>query len=214
MLLLSAAAPAVFLVGLRCAEACQRPGAYHPAAQTVSTLAGRGASDPWVMAGTMFGIGVAYVVVAAGLRGIPRLGRGLLGVGAASVIGTALAPQPAHGSSTVHMTAMVIGCLAFACWPLALAVDRGLDPRLRRGLLTASAAIVTALAWLCAQACVGGRDLGVAERVLILAQTVPPMGVAAAVAFRAGGWRWPSISPVPTCGAVATGGHGRIRERR
>lgn len=181
VLVLSMAAPVVFLVGLHCAEVAQRPGTYDPVAQTVSTLAGRGASDPWIMTGTMLGIGLAYVAVAASLRGMSRLGRGVLGIGAASVIGTALAPQPAHGTSAVHMTAVVIGCLAFAGWPLALAGDRGLNPWLRRALVAASTVIAVTLAWLCAQACAHGTLLGTAERVLILAQTVPPIAVAAAL---------------------------------
>lgn len=196
VLTLSVSAPMVLVVGVLVAQGVQRPGTYDPVAQTVSTLAGRGATDRWFMAGTLFALGVIYLVVAAGLAAVPWTGRLALGLGAAAVICTSLAPQPAHGSSTVHMAGMVISCLAFVGWPLALAVDRGVDPALRRGSLAAAAVMLVALGWLCAQAWTDGPWLGSAERVLILTQTVWPIRVAAA-SWREGAGRGK--------GATATG---------
>lgn len=97
------------------------------------------------MTSTLLAVGVIYLLVAAGLRSISRPGCLVLVLGAVALISTALAPQPAHGSSGAYMAGMVIGTLAFVGWPLALASDRGLDPRLRRGSLAATAAMIVVL---------------------------------------------------------------------
>lgn len=178
VVLLTLAVPVVLVVGGLVAEALQPPGTYDPVGQTVSTLAGRGAADRWLMAGTLAGVGVAYLLVAAGLRGASRAARAVLATGGGCVVLAALAAQPAHGSSTLHMIATVAGALAFVVWPLPLAADPAQSLRMRRGSLAATAAMTVALGWLCAQAWTDGTWLGVAERVLILSQTVWPIRVA------------------------------------
>ncbi|HSK60586.1 MAG TPA: DUF998 domain-containing protein, partial [Actinomycetospora sp.] len=175
---LAGALPVLFLLGGLAAEAAQPPGTYDAYGQTVSTLAGRGASDRWIMAAVLAAMGVIYVLVAAGLRGVPRSARLVLGLAGGAALVAALAPQPAHGSSTVHMAATVTAVLALILWTLPLAADRTLDAGLRRGSLVAAAVMSLGLAWLCAQAWTDGTWLGVAERVLILAQTVWPIRVA------------------------------------
>jgi hypothetical membrane protein len=177
---LAVAAPVVLVGGGLLAEAAQPPGSYDPVGQTVSTLAGLGATDRWIMAAALAFAGVVYVLVAAGLRGVGRVARLVLGVGGVAVVVAALAAQPVHGSSPLHMTATVIGAVAFVLWPLPLAADPALDPALRRGSLVASGAMAVALAWLCAQAWTDGTWLGVAERVLLLSETVWPLRVAIA----------------------------------
>lgn len=194
---LSLAAPVVFVVGAVLARAVQPAGSYHPVTQTVSTLAGRGATDRWLMSGTLLALGVIYLLVAAGLRGVPRAARLVLGVGAVAVVVTALAPQPAHGSSAVHMTSTVVATVALVGWPLVLAADRDLDPGLRRGSVAMTAVMVVALGWLCAQAWTDGTWLGAAERVLIVAETAWPIRVAVA-AWRADGRRGPMTTEVAT----------------
>lgn len=173
MLLLAAAAPVVLVVGVLLAQAVQRPGGYAPVRQTVSTLAGRGADERWVMTGCLLLLGLLYLAVAVGLRA-PRPGRWVLGTGAAALVVVGLAPQPAHGSSTVHMTAMVIACAAFTLWPLGLLRA----PHLRAGSVVAVGAVAATVAWLCAQAWTDGTWLGAAERAVLLAQTVWPLRVA------------------------------------
>ena len=182
---LSVAAPALLVIGGLVAASLQPPGTYDAVGQTISTLAGRGAIDRWIMAAVLASMGVIYLLVAAGLRGVPRPARLLLGVGGGAVVVAALAAQPAHGSSTVHMTATVTGMLAFVAWTVPLAADRGLDPGLRRDSAVAIVAMAAAVAWLCAQAWTDGTWLGAAERVLLLVQTVWPVRVAVA------SWRGP-----------------------
>lgn len=177
---LAVATPVVLVVGGFLAEAAQPPGSYDAVGQTVSTLAGLGATDRWIMAAALAAAGVSYLLVAAFLRGVGRSARLVLGVGGFAVVVAALAAQPVHGSSPLHMTATVTGAVAFVLWPLPLAADRGLDPGLRRGSLIATGAMALALAWLCAQAWTDGTWLGVAERVLILSETVWPIRIAIA----------------------------------
>jgi hypothetical membrane protein len=191
VLALSLAGPVVLVAGTVLAEAVQPPGSYHPVAQTVSTLAGRGAADPWLMSGTLAVLGVIYLAVAAGLHAVPRAARFVLGVGAVAYLSAALAPQPVHGSSAAHMISAVVGFLAFVGWPLALAADRGLDPRLRRGSVAATAVMTVALGWLCAQAWTDGTWLGAAERLLLLAEMVWPIRIAAESWRRSAGDREP-----------------------
>ncbi len=183
---LAVASPVLFVVGGLAAEVAQPLGTYDAVGQTVSTLAGRGATDRWIMATVLAAMGVIYLVMAAGLQRVPRSARVVLGVGGAAVVVAALAAQPVHGSSTVHMAATVTGIVALVAWTVPLAADRTVDPALRRDSLVAVAAMTAAVTWLCAQAWTDGTWLGVAERVLILVQTVWPVRVAVAA------WRGPA----------------------
>lgn len=189
VVVLSVVAPTLLVLGGLVAESVQPPGTYDAVGQTVSTLAGRGATDRWIMAAVLASMGVLYLLVALGLRGVPRPARLILGVGGGAVVVAALAAQPAHGSSTVHMTATVTGMIAFIVWTVPLAVDRGVDPGLRRDAVVALGAMAGALAWLCAQAWTDGTWLGAAERVLLLVQTVWPVRVTVAA------WRGPLGRP-------------------
>ncbi len=176
VVVLSVLAPVVLVAGVLVAQHLQTPGTYDPVRQTVSTLAARGAENRWVATTTLLALGVIYVLVAAGLRGIARSARMVLGLGAVGLIVVALSPQPAHGSSTMHMVAMVTTSVAFAAWPLALLRDA----RLRHGSLAAAMTMGAAMVWLAAQAWTDGTWLGVAERVLLLVEAVWPIRVAVA----------------------------------
>ncbi|MEJ2862849.1 DUF998 domain-containing protein [Actinomycetospora flava] len=178
LLALTLAAPVVLVAGALVAQLVQPPGSYDAVGQTVSTLAGRGATDRWIMGGALALIGVIYLLVAAGLRAVSPYARGILTGGAVAVIVAALAVQPAHGSSTIHMAGTVIAAVAFVFWPVPLITDRRLDPALRRGSAIAVAGMLGLLAWLCAQAWTDGTWIGMAERALILGETVWPIAVA------------------------------------
>ena len=184
-LLLAAVAPLVLVVGVLLAQAVQRPGGYAPVRQTVSTLAGRGADDRWIMTAGLLALGLIYLAVAAGLRA-PRPGRWILGVGALAVVVVSLAPQPAHGSSAVHMTAMALACAAFTLWPLGLLRA----PHLRAGSVVMTGVVAATVVWLCAQAWTDGTWLGAAERTVLLAQTVWPLRVALGTRSLGASARW------------------------
>ncbi|MFC5063752.1 DUF998 domain-containing protein [Actinomycetospora atypica] len=178
VLALALLAPVVLVVGVLLAQAVQHAGGYDPVRQTVSTLAGRGADERWVMTTTLFLLGLIYLAVAAGLRSVPRAGRAVLALGAVALVVVAAAPQPARGSSAVHMAAMAVSCAACGLWPLALVADPRSPGPLRRRSLAAVLAVALLVAWLCAQAWTDGTWLGVAERVVMLGETVWPIHVA------------------------------------
>jgi len=177
---LTVLAPVVLVVGFVVAQGAQLR-AYDPIEQTVSTLAGRGATDRWIMTTVLLVTGTIYLVVASGLRPLGVIARLLLGLGGAMVLAAALAPQPAAGSSAVHMTSATIAWAAFASWPLAAAAGSGLRRGLRLGSLVASGVLVVLMGWFCAQLWSDGTWLGVAERVLLAAQTVWPIAIAASL---------------------------------
>jgi len=176
---LALAAPLLLLAGLWTAELRQPVGVYDPIAQTASTLAGRGATDRWIMTGALLAIGVIYVLAPLGMSMMPLVGRLLLGTGGVTVVAAALAPQPAQGSSVVHMTSATIAWAAFATWPLAAASCLG--PRGRWWALGATGVMVLLLGWFCDQLWSHGAWLGLTERVLLVAQTIWPITVAAAL---------------------------------
>lgn len=175
---LTAVAPVVLVVGELVARRAQRPGSYDPVAQTVSTLAGRGAALPWLMAGTLLLLGVTFLAIAAALRAVPIAGRAVLAAGALALITVAFAPQPAAGTSTIHIAVVFVGVAAFAGWPLVLAVDRTTAPRLRTEAWTVLAVAGTEAAWWGWQAGTHGGWLGVAERAMLLTVTLFPVRVA------------------------------------
>ena len=173
-------APVVLVGGDLLARSAQPLGAYDPVRQSVSTLAGLGATDRWLMTTALVLLGLAQLAVARGLHGVPGAARAVLAVGGVCVFVVALAPQPARGSSPVHMAGMVVGCLAFALWPLVAALVPGWSRPLRAQSLVAAAAMLALLGWLCAQAWTDGTWLGVAERGCLVAQMVWPVRLAAA----------------------------------
>lgn len=170
-------APVLVLVGAGVAAAAQPPG-YDAVRQTFSALANRGATDRWIMTGTLLALGVGYVVAAAALPGVRALGRVVLGIGGAAVTLAGLMPQPAQGSSTAHMVAAGVGWAAFALFPLAASRSGG-DPAVDRWSARAPALVVTAvlvvlLVWFVVELTGGGPRLGLAERVLVVGLTLWP----------------------------------------
>jgi hypothetical membrane protein len=170
--------PTVLVLGELAARRAQPPGSYDPVTGTVSTLAGRSATAPWLMAGTFVIVGLVYVGVAVGLASVAAPGRGALAAGALGLVGLAFLPQPAAGTSVLHIVTVFVGAAAFGGWPLALAVDPRVPTRLRREAWAVLALTGTEAAWWGEQAAVHGSWLGVAERVMLLTVTSWPIRVA------------------------------------
>lgn len=171
-------APVVVLVGSGYAAAAQPPG-YDPVRQTLSALANRGATDRWIMVSTLLVLGLGYLVTAVAVPAVPARARVVLGAGGAAVTFAALFSQPATGSSAWHMGSAALGWLAFTCWPLAVSRRRADPPLLGRGpAWVVTAVLVALLCWFGLELLLGGTRLGLAQRVLVLAQTVWPATVA------------------------------------
>ena len=70
----AAVAPLAMIAGWSLAQSRQPPG-YNPITQTISVLAGRTATDRWIMSTGLFVLGACYLITAAGLPEAGRHGR-------------------------------------------------------------------------------------------------------------------------------------------
>lgn len=181
----SALAPA-FLIGGWTLAAARQPAGFSSVRDTISALAGLGATDRWVMTSGFIGLGLSHLVTAAGLRPAARPGRVVLAAGGLAVLAVAALPLPRSGSWGGHLIAATVGFVALALWP-ALAWRRGpgVPWTLRPTVSVAAAAVLLGLVgWL-------GADLsadaavGLSERVAAGAQSLWPLVVTVGAAATA-----------------------------
>jgi hypothetical membrane protein len=173
---LSAAAPVVLAAGWTIAAFLQsRP--YHPEADTVSALAGTGATDRWVMTLAFAMAGVCEIATGLALRAARTAGRLILMTG--GIAGILVAASPVHigdGAPPLHVLWAVVGFAALALWPLA-AFRRGpaVPWALRRGVSAGVVVLLVALlVWFGMELLTSGTQAGLAERVLGEAQSAWP----------------------------------------
>jgi hypothetical membrane protein len=92
--------------------AVAQPASYRSVHDTISALAARGATDRWIMTLAFLVLGACHVVTGGALR------RPVLVLGGVATALLALAPQPAHGSSSAHEIIAGIALIALALWPV------------------------------------------------------------------------------------------------
>jgi hypothetical protein len=173
----SAAAPALLTSGWAVAGELQ-PGHYDPIRQSVSVLAGMGASDRWVMTLAFVITAICYMATGLGLHAAAPAGRLiLLAAGLAGML-VAASPEPAGGSfSLEHAAWSTAGFALLAAWPLAAwqpgpDVPWALRPPVGAGV---TVVIVALLCWFLAELATGGGQLGLSERVVGEAQALWPL---------------------------------------
>jgi hypothetical protein len=135
------------------------------------------------------------VVTGLALRPAAPAGRLILMFGGVAVMLVAAFPEMAGGGWSVpHAFWAAAGLVALAVWPLAARRRGPWTPAwLRPGACAAAAGVLLGLlAWFGAELIGGGRQVGLAERVLAGAEAVWPLAVAVAC-------RW-SQSRVPGAG--------------
>ena len=173
----SAAAPLLLLAGWTVAAGLQ-PGSFDSVGGTVSALAADGAAYRWVMTLAFAVAGAFEVVTALALRPAASPGRLILMAG--GVAGVLVAANPQHaGGSLTHAVWAVVGFSALVVWP-AGAWRRGPSvPWALRPTVSASAAAILLglLAWFGMELVAGGTQVGLAERVMGLAQAGWPLVV-------------------------------------
>ena len=175
----SAVAP-VLLVGGWTVAAGLQPRSFNAVAETISSLAARGAADRWVMTLALAGVGACHVLTGLALRPAALAGRLILMTGGVATVLVAANPEPAGGRGSLpHTVWAAVGFIALAVWPLAArmrgaAVPAGLRPAVSA---CAAAAMLGLLVWFGAELISGGRQVGLAERVLAGAQAVWPLAV-------------------------------------
>jgi hypothetical membrane protein len=166
----SACAPVLLIGGWQLAAARQR-GGFDPVTRTISELAARGATDPWIMTTALLGVGVCYTITAAGLATAAIPGRVLLCTGGVATVLVAGFPL-ATGASTVHAAAAAIAFTTLSLWP-ALA-RRGDGPAPGISLIAASG-LLGLLGWFGLEFLSDGARIGLSERFLAGAQALWPL---------------------------------------
>jgi len=170
---LSATCAPVLLIGGWQLAATRQPGGFDPVSHTISALAGRGATDRWIMTTALAGLGVCHVITAVGLRSAAVPGRLLLGTGGAATVVLAAFPQPVTGDSTAHVATAAIIFPALSLWP-ALAWRPGATPG-PAVLLVAASGLLGLLGWFGLEFFSDGPRIGLSERVLAGAQALWPL---------------------------------------
>jgi len=177
---LSAALAPVFLIGGWTVAARLQPAGYSPVRDTISALAGLGATDRWVMTLGLAGLGICHLVTALGLRPAAGTGRLLLAAGGVATVLVAAFPVPRTGTSDVHGAVAGIGFVTLALWPaLAWRRDRSAPWVLRPTVsIVAAAVLVGLLGWFVVELYRDGPWIGVTERLVAGAQALWPLVVA------------------------------------
>ena len=175
----SAVAPVLLAGGWTVAAGLQ-PRSFNPVAGTISSLAAQGATGRQVMTLALAGVGACHVLTGLALRPAALAGRLILMAGGAATVLVAANPEPAGGGGSLpHTFWAAIGFIALAAWPLAARKRGPSVPAGLRPAVSASAAGVLPglLAWFGAELITGGRQVGLAERVLAGAQAAWPLAV-------------------------------------
>lgn len=204
----AAAAPVLLVTGWTLAGARQPPG-YDPVRDTLSELAGPGATDPWIMTGCLVLLGCCYLATAAVLHAAGLPARFLLGVGGAATVALIAFPRPQVGGSPAHGTVATVAVLALVLWPAGTAlrlpgaaVHAEAPWAFRRPVaLTATVLLLALFGWFVVEV-TGGSRTGLAERVTALAVALWPL--LAVLSARAAHRRW-AAAGTPTRRPVSPG---------
>ena len=178
--LISSAVAPVLLVGGWTVAAGLQPSSFSAVTDTISSLAAEGATDRWVMTLALAGVGTCHVLTGLALRPASSAGRLILMTGGVATVMVAANPEPAgSGGSLPHTVWAAIGFITLAAWPLAARKREPLVPAgLRPGVSAGAAGVLLGLlVWFGAELIAGGRQVGLAERVLAGAQAVWPLAV-------------------------------------
>lgn len=172
----ASACPVLLIGGFFVATALQ-PASYDPVRDTISELAGRGATDWWVMTSALAGVGACYLIAALGLEPARDAGRVLLASGGVATLLIAVFRQPRHGYSLLHELAVIATVATCCTWPVFASRRHHPAPLLTRIPSFAAAGVSLGLAaWYGLES--HGALLGVAERC---AAAAPPLWLLAVV---------------------------------
>ncbi|MEU0552395.1 DUF998 domain-containing protein [Micromonospora sp. NPDC005979] len=183
----TAVAAPVLLVGGWTVAGARQPAGYDPIRDTISELAGRDATDAWIMISALVLLGCCYLATAAVLHAAGLPSRFLLAAGGVATIALVAFPRPTVGGSLSHGIVATIAVLALALWPAgsALRLSRGPDaahPRtpqppwaFRRGVALSATLVLLALFGWFAFEVTGGSRTGLAERVTAVGVSIWPL---------------------------------------
>jgi Protein of unknown function (DUF998) len=185
-------APLVLVAGWTVAAALQ-PRSFNAIADTVSALAATGAAGRWVMTLAFAAAGACEVVTGLALRPAAVPGRLILMAG--GVAGVLVAANPEHaGGSLAHACWAGIGFAALVTWPggawrRGLSVPWGLRPAVSA---VATGIMIGLLVWFLAELVTRDGQVGLAERIMGVAQAGWPLAVVLSCRLS-----WPGARTVP-----------------
>ena len=182
--LVSSAGAPVLLIGGWTVAAGLQPAGYDSIRDTISALAGHGATDRWVMTAGLAGLGVCHLVTSLGLRPAALPGRFALAIGGIATLFVSALPLPRVGTSHAHGLVALVAFVALAAWP-ALAIRRENHNTL--GVRTGAAATTTLLViviWF-GLSLWSGHLVGLSERCAAGAEALWPLLVVLSVMRRA-----------------------------
>jgi hypothetical protein len=175
--IVSSAVPPVLLAAGWTIAASLQSGPYDPVADTVSALAGTGATDRWLMTLAFVIAGACDIVTGLALRPARTAGRLILMAGGAA--GILVAAFPVHtgdGAPGTHILWATAGVAALAVWPAAASRRGPAMPWALHREVSAWAAVVLLglVAWFGLELITSAGQAGLAERVLGEAQAAWP----------------------------------------
>ncbi|MCG7284512.1 DUF998 domain-containing protein [Cellulomonas sp. ACRRI] len=176
----AAVAPVAMIGGWLLAEAVA-PG-FDPVRRTISELATADVPHPGVMTAGLLVTGVAHVVTASGLVGLPRTGR--LGLALGGVATAAVGLLPLDRAPHAHGIAAGVAFGALALWPAASVRRDGPSPLRPAVLAPATAVLLGLLGWFVAEAVRAGLAEGLAERAVAGAESLAPLVLVVALLSR------------------------------
>jgi hypothetical protein len=175
----SAASPVVLAAGWTIAASLQSQP-YNPMADTVSTLAGTGATARWVMTLAFAMGGTCDIVTGLALRPARMAGRlALIAGGVTGGLVTQFPVQTGDGATGLHILCASVGVAALALWPAAASLPGPAVPwALRPGVcVRVTVILLVLLAWFGLELVMPTGRAGLAERVLGEAQAAWPFVV-------------------------------------
>jgi len=175
----SAALASPILVGGWTLAAARQPAGYDSVRDTISALAGNGATDRWVMTSALAGLGACHIATAFGLLSARTAGRAVLAGGGVATLFVAGIPLPAEGNSRAHAIAAGTSFLALGAWPV-FAFRRSTPNALLRvdASIAATGVLLGLVAWFVVET--RSTRSGLAERAAAGAQALWPFVVVVA----------------------------------
>ena len=178
--IVSSAVPPVLLAAGWTVAAVLQSRPYDSLGDTVSALAGIGATDRWVMTLAFAVAGACEIVTGLALRPARPAGRLILMAGGtAGVLVAAFPVRMGDGATGSHIVWSVVGLFALSVWALAAspsghAVPWALRPEVTVGV---SVLLLALLTWFGLELVMSAGHAGLAERVLGEAQSGWPFVV-------------------------------------
>ncbi|MDG4825780.1 DUF998 domain-containing protein [Asanoa sp. WMMD1127] len=169
----------IFLLGGLVLSPARQSASYSSTRDTISALAGLGATDRWIMVVAFTGMGICFTLTGIGLRPAYPAGRFALIFGGIVSMTAVFFPQPIQGASLVHGLMAGAGFIALAVWPaFAFRTEPTAPWSLRpTASILATTIMIGLMFWFATELFNRGDQIGITERFLAAAEAIWPLVV-------------------------------------